>query len=120
MEESYPAIKAKAKAKNAEIYWGEDEIGIKNVYHKVILTLDNLRVHHCKPVKEWLGKNKAKIEVFYLSPYSPELNPDEYLNNDLKNAVHENKGVISRANDTIRKKTISHLRYLQKNYIKKL
>ncbi len=32
------------------------------------------------------------LEVFYLPAYSPELNPDEYLNNDLKSAVHGNKG----------------------------
>ena len=49
---------------------------------KVYLILDNLRVHHCKPVKEWLEKHKKMIEVFYLPAYSPELNPDEYLNCD--------------------------------------
>jgi predicted lipoprotein len=39
--------------------------------------LDNLRVHHSKPVKEWLAVNKQAIEVFCLPSYSPELNPDE-------------------------------------------
>lgn len=88
---------------------------VKDVDRKVILILDNLRVHHCKPVKAWLSKNKEKIEIFYLPPYSPELNPDEYLNNDLKNAVHGNKGGISRTKETIHKKTISHLKHLQKS-----
>ncbi|MFV0390515.1 MAG: transposase, partial [Paludibacteraceae bacterium] len=41
---------------------------------------DNLRVHHSKPVKEWAEKNKKKIALFFLPSYSPELNPDEYLN----------------------------------------
>lgn len=55
---------------------------------KVYLILDNLRVHHSKIVKEWLDKNAEKIKVFYLPSYSPELNPDEYLNGDLKRHVH--------------------------------
>lgn len=55
---------------------------------KVFLILDNLKVHHAKLVKEWLEDHKAMIEVFYLPAYSPELNPDEYLNCDLNNGVH--------------------------------
>ena len=57
---------------------------IKNKSKKVFLILDNLRVHHSKLVKEWVEKNKSKIEIFYLPSYSPEKNPDEYLNCDLK------------------------------------
>jgi transposase len=49
--------------------------------------LDNLRVHHSKPVKVWLGKNKGKIEMFYLPSYSPELNPEERLNADIKRVI---------------------------------
>lgn len=54
---------------------------------KIFLNLDNLGVHHCKPVKAWLAKNRRHIEVFYLPSYSPELNPDERLNADLKQAI---------------------------------
>ena len=57
---------------------------ICDVNKKVFLVLDNLRVHHSKKVQEWLDKHKDRIEVFYLPPYAPEYNPDEYLNNDLK------------------------------------
>jgi transposase len=60
---------------------------IKDVSHKVFLILDNLSVHHCKPVKEWLALHVNKIEVFYLPSYSPELNPEERLNADLKHAI---------------------------------
>lgn len=56
----------------------------KNKPKKVFLILDNLRVHHSKIVKAWVEKNKAKIEIFHLPSYSPEKNPDEYLNCDLK------------------------------------
>ena len=57
---------------------------IKNKLKKVFLILDNLRVHHSKIVKAWVEVNKSKIEIFHLPSYSPEKNPDEYLNCDLK------------------------------------
>lgn len=52
---------------------------VNDAKRKVYLILDNLRVHHAKPVKEWLEAHKKMIEVFYLPAYSPELNPEEYL-----------------------------------------
>ena len=55
-----------------------------NEGRKVFMILDNLRVHHSKAVSQWADSNKEKIQLFYLPPYSPEYNPDEYLNNDLK------------------------------------
>lgn len=50
---------------------------IKGISKKIYLIVDNLRVHHSKIVKEWNEKHKEEIELFYLPPYSPELNPDE-------------------------------------------
>ena len=60
---------------------------IKGANRKLFIVLDNLRVHHSKMVKEWAEENKSKIELFYLPSYSPELNPDDYLNNDLKSGI---------------------------------
>ena len=54
---------------------------------KVYLILDNLRVHHSKAVTDWVEDHKAQISLFHLPPYSPEYNPDEYLNNDLKHNI---------------------------------
>ena len=51
---------------------------------KIFLILDNLRVHHSKIVKAWVEEHKEKIALFYLPAYSPDLNLDEYLNNDFK------------------------------------
>jgi len=84
----------------------------KDAKRKVILILDNLRVHHAKVVKAWLAKHKDKIEVFYLPAYSPEPNPDEYLNCDLKEGVHSRSP--ARNNEQLKKKIISHMRMLQK------
>jgi transposase len=60
---------------------------IKDAGRKVFLILDNLRVHHSKPVKAWAEARKDKIELFYLPSYSPELNPEERLNANLKHAI---------------------------------
>jgi transposase len=63
-----------------------------NGNRKVYLIVDNHRVHHAKRVKEWVERRKGRIELFYLPRYSPELNPDEYLNQDVKtNAVGRRK-----------------------------
>ena len=78
---------------------------------KIFLILDNLKVHHAKPVKEWLEKHKAMIEVFYLPAYSPELNPDEYLNCDLKKGVHSGKP--ARNKKQLKDKTRKHMKMLQ-------
>ena len=54
---------------------------------KVFLVLDNLKAHHSKKVTEWVEKHKDEIEIFFLPPYAPEYNPDEYLNSDLKRGI---------------------------------
>ncbi|MCK9363709.1 MAG: IS630 family transposase [Syntrophales bacterium] len=59
----------------------------KDAGRKVFLILDNLRAHHSKDTKKWLEEHKEQIEVFHLSFYSPELNPDEYLNKALSSPM---------------------------------
>ena len=51
---------------------------------KIFLILDNHRVHHAKKTKKWLEKHTDQIELFFLPPYAPELNPDELLNQTVK------------------------------------
>jgi len=85
---------------------------VKDADRKVFLILDNLRVHHSKLVKEWVQEHHKHIELFFLPSYSPELNPDEYLNCDLKAGVHS--GPPARSKEQLHGKTLSHLRMLQK------
>ena len=55
---------------------------------KIFLILDRHPVHRSRAVQEWLAKNEHRLRVFFLPGYAPELNPDEYLNQDVKsNAV---------------------------------
>lgn len=79
---------------------------------KLYIILDNLPVHHCKPVKQWLAEHKHMIEVFYLPSYSPELNPDEYLNCDLKAGVHSGKP--ARDKSQLKNKAHNHMKMLQR------
>ena len=80
---------------------------VKDVPRKVFLVMDNLKVHHCKPVQKWLEEHKGQIEVFYLPSYSPELNPDERLNADLKRAI--TTSVPKRTRQGLLKKTQEHM-----------
>jgi transposase len=86
---------------------------IKDGERKIFLILDNLKVHHGKAVASWLEKNKDKIEVFFIPPCSPELNPDEYLNHVLKKDVRA--GTRPRTRADLRSKTESFLRRMQHN-----
>ena len=85
---------------------------IKDSEKKIFLIVDNLKVHHSYVARDWLEEHKDEIQVFFLPSYSPELNPDEYLNCDLKAGVHS--GTPARTKDQLKKKAISHLRKLQK------
>jgi transposase len=57
---------------------------VKQVKRKVFLILDGHPVHRARAVTHWLARHTERIRVFRLPPYSPELNPDEYLNQDVK------------------------------------
>jgi transposase len=56
---------------------------------KVLLIVDRLQAHKTPEVDAWAEAHRDRIDVFYLPAYSPELNPVEYLNNDMKGAVNE-------------------------------
>lgn len=61
---------------------------IRQSDRKVFLIVDGHPVHRSAKVKQWIDKHHRKIQLFMLPGYSPELNPDEYLNQDVKtNAV---------------------------------
>ena len=62
---------------------------IQGASRKIFLIVDHLRVHESAEVDNWVEAHKERIELFYLPHYAGELNPDEYLNNDLKGNVHE-------------------------------
>jgi len=80
---------------------------------KVYLILDNLRVHHAKIVKAWVEEHKDQIELFYLPAYSPDLNPDEYLNQDYKQSANRNN--VPTTKKQLEANTIAYMESLAKN-----
>jgi hypothetical protein len=62
---------------------------VEGADRKIFLIVDRLQAHKTPGVEQWLAAHKKEIEVFYLPRYSPELNPVEYLNNDMKGSVNE-------------------------------
>ena len=80
---------------------------------KIFLILDNLRVHHGRLVAQWVSRHQDKIELFFLPPYAPESNPDEYLNHALKLSVHS--GDLPEYSSDIRHKANSFMCTLQRN-----
>jgi len=149
LEQTYPALQARAQAEDAEIHFG-DETGVAADHHpavgyarcgepatmdvperhirinmistitnqgkvrwmidegrrnaalfivflirliagaskNVFLIVDHLSVHEAAAGAEWLADKKDKIEVFYLPKDTPERNPDEYLNGDVKTNIN--------------------------------
>ena len=57
---------------------------------KVRLVCDNARFHQTKAIREWLDRNKDKLEIYWLPPYSPTLNLIERLWGHLKRTVLAN------------------------------
>ena len=69
---------------------------IKHKQYKIFLVVDGHSAHKTKLVKAWLEKHKDRIELFFLPPYSPELNPQEYVNQDLKTNIIGKKRPINK------------------------
>ena len=85
---------------------------LKDAARKVLLIVDNLKVQHSRPVKEWLALHRNQIAIFYLPSDSPERKPDEYLNGDLKAALGNKRPPRDR--QQLATNLTSHMRRLSK------
>ena len=85
---------------------------VKGAKRKIFLIVDNLRVHRAKAVMAWAAANKTKIELFFLPPYAPDCNPDELINNDLKQAIAKRR--TPRTKDALKAEVTAHMRALQR------
>ena len=61
---------------------------LKGARKKIFLILDRHPAHEAKAVADWVKQHEGRIELFWLPRRAPGLNPDEYLNNDLKGQVN--------------------------------
>jgi transposase len=91
---------------------------------KIFFITDGHPAHKTKKLKEWLDENKDRIEVFFIPPYSPELNAQEYLNQDVKtNVIGKkrpiNKEQMSNSVENFMKKRKKNPRQVQKYFHQK-
>ena len=84
---------------------------IKDNDRKIFLIVDNLKVHHAVKVRNWLEAHRKDIELFFLPPYSPEQNPDEYLNHDVK--THVQQRPAPRSSSELKSGLLSYMKHLQ-------
>lgn len=77
---------------------------------KVFLIVDRHRAHRSKQVQKWLTENEEAIRIFFLPSYCPELNPDEFLNQDVK--AHLGKKRLKNRSEMV-KNLKSHLKMRQ-------
>ena len=82
---------------NGEVFKTFLQQMIKYSRQKIYFVTDGHPAHKTKMLNEWLSENKDRIEVFFLPPYSPELNPQEYVNQDVKTNIIGKKRPINKA-----------------------
>jgi len=83
------------------------------VSKKIFLIIDNGPSHISKMTRNFAESVKSKLELFYLPPYSPELNPDELVWNHLKNHT-VGRSIVTDKKD-FKKQVTKSMKSLQKN-----
>src|ERR1700744_281078 len=70
---------------------------LADVGRPVFLIMDNSQVHHAKILKAYAAESNGMLSLFFLPPYSPNLNPDEWV---WKNVKHDHLGRASVKSET--------------------
>ena len=84
---------------------------VHNAPAKIFLILDGHPVHRSLRVKKFVQATKGKLRLFFLPPYSPELNPDELVWNNVKGKIGRSS---IKGPDDFQEKVRSHLKSLQR------
>jgi transposase len=84
---------------------------LQGAKRKIFLVVDGHPAHRSGEVKEFLKSEEKRIQLFFLPPYSPELNPDELVWSSLKGKIR--KSALAGPND-LASKVFSHMTHLQK------
>lgn len=72
---------------NGEVFLTFLDRLVRHLGRKIHLIVDGHPVHRRTRVRTWVAEHVAQLEMHYLPGYSPELNPVELLNGDLKHHV---------------------------------
>ena len=97
---------------NAEVFIEFLKRLIHNRRKLVFLIVDGHPSHKAAKVRKYVETVADRLRLFFLPPYSPELNPDELVWNDLKNHILGRKAITSPTQ--MRRIVLSRLRWMQK------
>jgi len=81
--------------------------------HPVILIVDGHPVHKSKKVMEYIESLEGKVELVFLPPYAPDLNPDELVWNQMKNIGTSKKPL--KKGESLRNRAILDLESIKRN-----
>jgi transposase len=104
---------------NGEVFLDFLKRMIRYSREKIFFVTDGHSAHKTKKLREWLNENQEKIEVFFIPPYSPELNAQEYLNQDVKTNIIGKKRPINKAQMKSNVETFMRKRKMNKTQVKK-
>lgn len=68
---------------------------IRHARRKAFLIVDEHPVHTARRVEQWVARHRRQVRLFFLPGYSPDLNPDELLNQDVKTNAVWGGGVLT-------------------------
>jgi len=86
---------------------------LRDIKGAIFLIVDGHPAHKAVLVRKFVESVKKRFQLFFLPPYSPELNPDEWVWNDLKNNGLGRKVITTPTQ--LKKEAMSHMRHLQKS-----
>ena len=96
---------------NQQIYIGFLTRLIKVTEKRVYVIVDNCSTHRGLLAADWKSKKNDSITIFNLPSYAPDLNPTEYLNNNLKRVLLY-KGYFKNVKE-VEEKAMSIMRSIQ-------
>lgn len=97
-------------------------VKVVGIYHgqKIIMVVDNVRYHHAKRLKPILEKYKDLIELVYLPPYSPDLNPIERIWWYMRKKITHNRYLETMEDRLVKFKELMNQFYFENSLGKKL
>jgi transposase len=77
---------------NSESFIAFCEDLLHDIDGKIFLIIDGHSAHTSKATKAFVTSTEGRLSLFFLPPYSPELNPDEWV---WKNVKHDTAGRLA-------------------------
>jgi transposase len=88
---------------------------MKGRRHKVLLVVDGHPAHKANLVKEYISELAGRLELHFLPPYAPDLNPDEFVWNHMKNNGVSKKPL--KKNESLRERVEQDLAAIYNNKV---